>query len=110
MGQGQGPSWVLEPRSLGPALDAARTPPRLTDQQLWKLMDSGIINLLFETINCDDAPDGEVCSLKYEAQLDYITALLQEQLEHFRSSTFSLSLRLPKTNGHSFTIKQQKHV
>ena len=87
MGQGQGPSWVLEPRSLGPALDAARTPPRLTDQQLWKLMDSGIINLLFETINCDDAPDGEVCSLKYEAQLDYITALLQEQLEHFRSST-----------------------
>ena len=34
MGQGQGPSWVLEPRSLGPALDAARTPPRLTDQQL----------------------------------------------------------------------------
>ena len=84
---GCGPRFQLDPRSLDAALYAVRTLPRLTDQQLWKLMDSGICNLFFDFINCSDAPDGPKTWVMYEAQLDFISELLQGQLEHFRYST-----------------------
>ena len=66
---GQGPQYRLEPRSLATALQEAATPPRLSDQQLYKLMDSEVISLFLDFINCPDDPDGPQCWDKFKAQL-----------------------------------------